>query len=60
MSGKPKATSGLTPAQERRRKQGLRLLARIIARHRLEHPDRYPLVVDAAEVATAANKEDAV
>ena len=32
----------LNREQERQRLQGLRLLARIIARHYLEHPDLYP------------------
>ncbi len=32
----------LTGEQEDARIQGLRLLARIIARHYLEHPDLYP------------------
>lgn len=32
----------LTGEQEDRRIQGLRLLARIIARHYLEHPELYP------------------
>ena len=34
--------SRLTREQENGRTQGLRLLARIIARHYLEHPDLYP------------------
>ena len=33
----------LTGEQEDGRIQGLRLLARIIARHCLEHPDLYPV-----------------
>ena len=32
----------LTRSQERRRIEGLRLLARIIARHYLAHPELYP------------------
>ena len=36
----------LTRTQERRRIEGLRILARIIARHYLEHPDLYPSPVD--------------
>ena len=32
----------LTRTQERRRIEGLRLLARIIARHYLAHPELYP------------------
>ena len=38
MSKKPR----LTREQEHGRIEGLRLLARIIARHYLEHPDLYP------------------
>ena len=33
---------GLTPSQEERRIEGLRILARIIARHYLAHPELYP------------------
>ena len=33
---------GLTRSQERRRIEGLRILARIIARHYLAHPELYP------------------
>ena len=32
----------LTRTQERRRIEGLRILARIIARHYLAHPELYP------------------
>ena len=32
----------LTQSQERRRIEGLRILARIIARHYLAHPELYP------------------
>ena len=32
----------LTRSQERRRIEGLRILARIIARHYLAHPELYP------------------
>ncbi|MDE2781017.1 MAG: hypothetical protein OXI91_15275 [Chloroflexota bacterium] len=32
----------LTRSQERRRIEGLRILARIIARHYLSHPELYP------------------
>ena len=32
----------LTRAQERQRLEGLRILARIIARHYLAHPELYP------------------
>ena len=38
-----------TRNQERQRIEGLRILARIIARHYLEHPELYPQPVDAAE-----------
>ena len=34
--------SRITREQENARTQGLHLLARIIARHYLEHPDLYP------------------
>ena len=43
--GEPKALSKkrrLTRTQERRRIEGLRLLARVIARHYLAHPELYP------------------
>ena len=33
---------GLTWSQEERRIEGLRILARIIARHYLAHPELYP------------------
>ena len=39
----------LTRNQERQRIEGLRILARIIARHYLEHPELYPQPVDSAE-----------
>ena len=42
--GEPKALSNkrrLTRTQERRRIEGLRILARIIARHYLAHPELY-------------------
>ncbi len=32
----------LTPEQDAKRIEGLRILARIIARHRLSHPEAYP------------------
>ena len=35
-------TGKLTKTQERRRIEGLRILARIIARHYLAHPELYP------------------
>ena len=38
MSAQPR----LTPAQERQRMDGLRALARVIARHYLAHPELYP------------------
>ena len=37
----------LTEDQERQRTEGLRILARIIARHYLAHPERYPQPADA-------------
>ena len=37
---------GLAGSQERRRIEGLRILARIIARHYLSHPELYPGPVD--------------
>ena len=40
----------LTQDQERQRLEGLRILARIIARHYLAHPEMYPQPVDAADV----------
>ena len=39
----------ITRDQERQRIEGLRVLARIIARHYLEHPDLYPRPVEAGE-----------
>ena len=45
----------LTQDQERQRTEGLRVLARIIARHYLEHPELYPQPVDAAEGRTAGH-----
>ena len=36
------STTELTEEQEERRRAGLRILARIIARHYLSHPERYP------------------
>ena len=37
----------LTRNQEAQRIEGLRVLARIIARHYLEHPEAYPVAADA-------------
>ena len=39
----------LTRTQERRRIEGLRILARIIARHYLAHPELYPQPVDTGD-----------
>lgn len=43
--------------------EGLRILARIIARHYLEHPEAYPAAADTAVAVDgnrpAAGKEDA-
>ena len=47
MRGKSNGVPALTPAQEERRIEGLRMLARIIARHCLEHPERYGKAADA-------------
>ena len=50
----------LTGEQEDRRIQGLRLLARIIARHYLEHPDLYPAPIgDPDGGADGAARNDA-
>ena len=46
----------LTEAQEELRREGLRILARIIARHYLEHHGRYPEPGDAAD-ASAKNHD---
>lgn len=43
MSRKPRVTPRPPPAQERRRTEGLRMLARVIARHYLAHPELYPV-----------------
>ena len=45
----------LTKAQEQRRLDGLRLLARIIARHYLAHPELYPNSSGWARLAPAVN-----
>ncbi|MYC37270.1 MAG: hypothetical protein F4X66_10225 [Chloroflexi bacterium] len=39
----------LTEDQERQRMDGLRILARIIARHYLAHPELYPQPVDTVD-----------
>ena len=49
----------LTRTQERRRIEGLRILARIIARHYLAHPELYPSP-GAEEEASAVNGDEAV
>ena len=49
----------LTRTQERRRIEGLRILARIIARHYLAHPELYPSPRVDAE-ATDVSGHDAV
>ena len=46
----------LTRNQERRRIEGLRILARIIARHYMAHPELYPAPPGDDK---AARKEDA-
>ena len=49
----------LTGEQEDGRIQGLRLLARIIARHYLEHPDLYPApTCDNGGGANGVGKDD--
>ena len=50
----------LTEDQEHQRLEGLRILARIIARHYLAHPELYPQPVDAADGSgSARGQEDA-
>ena len=49
----------LTRTQERRRIEGLRILARIIARHYLAHPELYPSPGDDGE-SLAVNGQDPV
>ena len=53
----------LTDDQEQQRMEGLRILARIIARHYLEHPEAYRAAADTAVAVDgnrpAAAKEDA-
>ena len=41
----------LTESQEQRRIEGLRILARIIARHYLAHPELYPSPGDDGEAS---------
>ena len=48
----------LTEEQERQRTEGLRILARIIARHYLAHPELYPGPVDAAEGGGNAKRQE--
>ena len=51
----------LTPEQNEIRLRGLRLLARIIARHYLEHPDLYPaLTGDIDGGSEGVGKDDTV
>ena len=45
----------LTRTQERRRIDGLRILARIIARHYLAHPELYPSPVEDETAPTGNN-----
>ena len=49
----------LTPAQERRRIQGLRILARIIARHYLANPHLYRNGSAPANGQPTVGREDA-
>ena len=48
-------TAPLTEAQAERRLAGLRILARIIARHYIQHPERY---AELGDVAGAAPKSE--
>ncbi len=48
-----------TRDQERRRIEGLRVLARIIARHYLENPELYPQPVDAGDGSRESGRESA-
>ena len=48
----------LSAAQAERRLAGLRILARIIARHYIEHPERYADRTDASGAAGAALKSE--
>lgn len=48
-------TAPLSAAQAERRLAGLRILARIIARHYIEHPERY---ADRADASGAALKSE--
>ena len=45
------STAPLTAAQAERRLAGLRILARIIARHYMQHPERYADRADASGAA---------
>ncbi len=47
----------VTREQERRRIEGLRVLARIIARHYLEHPELYPQPVEAGDGREESGQE---
>lgn len=49
------SSAPLTEAQAERRLEGLRILARIIARHYIQHPERY---VDRGDAAGAARKSE--
>ena len=42
----------LSEEQEERRREGLRTLARIIAQHYLEHPERYAAGSEAGKITT--------
>ena len=43
--------TALSDEQEERHRDGLRILARIIARHYLEHPGRYPTGTKASQMS---------
>ena len=55
------SSAPLTAAQAERRLAGLRILARIIARHYIEHPERYAERTDASGAALKSEdgQEDA-
>ena len=55
-----KRKRNLTGEQEHRRRDGLRLLARVIARHWLEHSERHVRVADADRDDGLVNDADAI
>ena len=50
----------LTEEQEQRRRDGLRLLARVIVRHYLAHPELYDRTADADRDDGRVNDDDAI